>query len=73
MLIDLSDSFIIEAKHYAAACSRSLPNQIEHWSHIGKIAEENPDLSYSFIHNLLLSMEEAKDGEISDFVLPKLC
>jgi hypothetical protein len=73
MQINLSDNLVNEAKHYATVCSRTVPQQIEHWLSIGKIAEENPDLSYSFIHDLLLSIEEAKDGEISDFVLPKPC
>jgi hypothetical protein len=69
--IKLPDDLINEAKRYAAAYSRSVPKQIEHWSHIGKIAEENPDLPYSFIHGLLLSMEEAEAGEITDFKLKK--
>lgn len=71
MPIKLSDDLVNEARRYAAAYGRSIPKQIEYWSHIGKIAEENPDLPYSFIHDLLLSLEEAREGEISDFVLPK--
>ncbi|MEZ5690981.1 MAG: ParD-like family protein [Rickettsiales bacterium] len=71
MPVKLSDNLINEAKRYAAACSRSLPKQIEHWSRIGKIAEDNPDLPYSFIHELLLSIEEVRDGEVSDFILPE--
>ena len=33
--------------------SRSVAKQIEHWANIGKIAAENPDLSYSLIRELL--------------------
>ena len=40
--------------------NRSLAGQIEHWAKIGKIAEENPDLSYEFIKNILIAQEEAK-------------
>ncbi len=69
--IKLPDNLVNEAKRYAAAYSRSIPKQIEHWSHIGKIAEENPDLPYSFIHDLLISIEEEKDGQITDFKLSK--
>jgi hypothetical protein len=47
--------------------SRSVPKQIEHWSKIGRIAEENPDLPYDFIKEVLLSLEEAEDGEVSEF------
>lgn len=56
--INLPDDLVEEAKRYANAFSRSTPKQIEHWSKIGKIAEENPDLSYEFICEILLSMAE---------------
>ena len=56
--IKLSDELINEAKRYAAVYSRSTPKQIEYWSRIGKIAEENPDLPYNFIKDILLALEE---------------
>lgn len=56
--IKLSDDLINEAKRYAAVYSRSTPKQIEYWSRIGKIAEENPDLPYSFIQDILLAQQE---------------
>ena len=37
-----------------------VPKQIEHWVKIGRIAEENPDLPYNFIKDILLSLEEEK-------------
>ncbi len=59
--VKLSDELIEKAKRYAAVQSRSIPKQIEHWARIGRIAEENPDLPYEFIEELLLAMEE-EDG-----------
>ncbi|MGB0719718.1 MAG: TA system antitoxin ParD family protein [Bdellovibrionales bacterium] len=56
--VNLSDDLVAEAKHYAAAFSRSVPKQIEHWAKVGKIADENPELSASFINDILLAMEE---------------
>lgn len=38
---------------------------------VGRIAKENPDLPNSFIQDVLISMEGIKNGEITDFVLPK--
>ena len=58
--IKLSGDIVSEAKKYAAVFSRSVPKQIEHWVKIGRIAEENPDLPYSFIKDILLSLEEMK-------------
>ena len=58
--IKLSDSLAQEAKMYAAVTHRSVPKQIEYWSRIGKLAEENPDLPFSFIQDTLLALEESK-------------
>ena len=49
---------INEAKRYAVVYSRSTPKQIEYWSRIGKIVEENPDMPYSFIQDILLAQQE---------------
>ncbi len=56
--IKLSDELVADAKRYAGAHSRSVPKQIEYWSRIGKIAEENPDLPYSFIRDILVAQTE---------------
>jgi hypothetical protein len=63
--IKLSDSIIGEAKRYGAVYSRSTPKQIEYWAMIGKIAEENPDLPYSFIKEILLAKAEKADDHLS--------
>jgi hypothetical protein len=58
--VKLSGDIVSEAHKYAAVFSRSIPKQIEHWVKIGKIAEENPDLPYSFVKDILVSLEEMK-------------
>ena len=61
----LSDELVEDAKPYAAAEHRSVPKQIEYWSQIGKIAEENPDLPFFMIRDLLVADQEAVVGEYS--------
>lgn len=65
--VKLSDEIVADARRYATVYSRSLPKQIEYWSRIGKIAEENPDLPYSFIKEILLAMEEAKEDNLEEY------
>lgn len=65
--IKLSETLIHEAAIYAKAQHRSTPKQIEHWARMGKIAEENPDMPYSFIQGLLIAVEEVKAGEVSEY------
>jgi hypothetical protein len=59
--VKLSGDTISAANKYAAVFSRSVPKQIEHWIKIGRVAEENPDLPYSFIKDILISLEETKN------------
>jgi hypothetical protein len=65
--LKLSDQLVNEARRYGDVYSRSVPKQIEYWSRIGKIAEENPDLPYSFIKDLLLARQEAADGQVTPY------
>jgi hypothetical protein len=65
--VKLSDDLIDEARRYATLNSRSVPKQIEYWLRIGKIAEDNPDLPYGLIRQLLLSKQEMEDGELTDY------
>ena len=61
--VKLSESLVDQAKRYAAIEHRSLPKQIEYWSRIGKIAEENPDLPYSMIRDILVADQEEAVSE----------
>lgn len=65
--IQLSDHLYEDARRHAGINHRSPPKQIEHWATIGKMAEDNPDLPYSFIKDILLGLEEAERGEVTEF------
>jgi hypothetical protein len=66
--IRISNDMINAAKIHADLESRSLTKQIEHWAKIGKIAEENPDLNYGFIKDILLSKLEIDNNEVEEYV-----
>jgi ParD-like antitoxin of type II ParDE toxin-antitoxin system len=65
--VKLSEHIISEAKIISKALNRSVAGQIEHWVRIGKIAEENPDLSYEFIKNILIAQEEVEAGKLKSY------
>jgi hypothetical protein len=56
--VKLSEELVAVAKRYGGIHHRSLPKQIEYWSHMGKIAEENPDLPFTMIKDILNAREE---------------
>ena len=65
--IKLSDQLVADATRYAKVFHRSPPKQIEHWATIGKVAEENPDLPLRFVNDILVGLEEAESGDLSEY------
>ena len=61
--VKLSEALVEQARSSAQIQHRSVPKQIEYWSRIGKIAEENPDLPFSMIRAILIADQEATVGE----------
>ena len=61
--VKLPPLLVDQAKRYGHVQHRSVPKQIEYWSQIGKIAEENPDLPFSVIRDILLADQEPVAGE----------
>jgi hypothetical protein len=60
--IKISKEIADEAKLIAKVTRRSMAGQIEYWAFIGKIAEDNPDLSFSVIKDILLGREQLNEG-----------
>ena len=65
--IKLSEQLVENAKVSGKAQQRSTPNQIEYWARIGKIADENPDLTLGFVKDVLTGIEESSAGELSEY------
>ncbi|MCP3660419.1 MAG: hypothetical protein GY830_08990 [Bacteroidetes bacterium] len=65
--VKLSSKIIDQARIISKALNRSLAGQIEYWAKIGKIAEENPEMNYEFIKNILVSKEEIKNKKLFDY------
>ncbi len=54
---------ILEAEKKGKSNNLSAEQQIEHWAKIGKVMEENPDLTYDFVKESLLSKSEFDSGD----------
>jgi hypothetical protein len=65
--IRISEKLAEEAKKYSAIEHRSVTGQIEYWAMLGKSMEENPDLTYSLIKDILIGLEELKQGEKTEY------
>ncbi len=69
--VKLSKTIVLEAKIMSKALNRSLAKQIEHWARIGRLAEENPDLTYGFIKNILIAQQEAIADKLEEYEFDK--
>lgn len=56
--VKLSEDLVAKAKYCAQMQNRSLSEQIEYWALIGRIVEENPDLPFSIIRDILIADRE---------------
>jgi hypothetical protein len=65
--VRVSQELVREAKIYSKIDKRSVTGQIEHWARIGKCAEDNPDLTYSLIRDMLIGLVELEQGESSEY------
>jgi len=66
--VNLDSDLVKIAQTYSIAESRSVPKQIEHWAKVGRIAEENPDLSYSAIKEILIGLADLQAGNVEEYI-----
>ncbi len=66
--VKLSKSIVAEARLMSKVLNRSIAGQIEHWAKIGRIAEENPDLTFEFIKSILIGIEEIESEKVEPYV-----
>ncbi len=65
--IRLDKDLINRATIIGKALDRTTPKQIEHWAKIGKIMEDNPDLSYEFVKQAVIAKAEIEAGELERY------
>ena len=65
--VRVSENLVREARLVSAVDNRSVTGQIEHWARVGKCAEDNPELTYRLIKDILIGVEELDQGESSEY------
>lgn len=65
--IHLSNTLVKAAENRALITKRSLSNQIQHWAEIGKMIEENPNLTYEFIQEARRAIDQLTNGEVNEY------
>ena len=65
--VRVSEDLMDDAKKFSRIDHRSVAGQIEHWARMVKCAEENPDLPYSLIKEILIGLDELDQGEKTEY------
>jgi hypothetical protein len=65
--VRVSEGLVTEAKKFSRIDHRSVAGQIDHWARMGKCVEENPDLTYSLIKEILIGLSELEQGEKTEY------
>jgi hypothetical protein len=65
--VRVSEELVGEAKKYSRIDHRSVAGRIEYWARLGKCVEENPDLPYSLIKEILIGLDELDQGEKTEY------
>lgn len=65
--VRIKDSLYKEAKLRASVEHRSTAEQVSYWASLGKACEDNPDLPFGFIRDILISKAEAEAGQLEKF------
>ncbi len=65
--VRISSSLAEKAKIRSKAMHRSVAGQIEYWAKMGEILEDNPDLSFAFVQEILIGKQEAENSELTPY------
>ncbi|MBN1291260.1 MAG: ParD-like family protein [Candidatus Latescibacteria bacterium] len=66
--VRISEDLFRNAKIQSKVQNRSLTGQIEFWAKIGKIAEENPDMPYNLLKELLIGIEQLDNEQGTEYI-----
>jgi hypothetical protein len=67
MAVRISKKLVDHAKIKSKVENRSITGQIEYWAKIGKIAEENPALSFYHIKEIMTGIELLENKSKSEY------
>ena len=65
--VRIDQALFDKATIIAKALNRTTPKQIEHWAKIGEMMEDNPDLPYEFVKQVIIAKAEKEAGKLEDY------
>lgn len=66
--IEINEDLVNTAKDISKIQNWSTQKQIEYWAKIGKIVQENPELSFNVIRDILEGREQIQQENIEPYI-----
>ena len=67
-VVRISDELANDAKHRSKVDQRSMTAQLEYWVKIGKAGEDNPDLTFALLEEIMISRSEIESSQDEEYV-----
>jgi hypothetical protein len=65
--IQINKALFEKSSIVAKRCNRSVSKQVEHWANIGQTMEDNPDLPYAFVKQVMMAKMEKDAGKLEPY------
>jgi len=67
-VVRISDELANDAKHRSQVDVRSMTAQLEYWVKIGKAGEDNPDLTFALLKEIMIARSEIESSQGEEYV-----
>ena len=67
-VVRFSDELANDARHRSKVEQRSMTAQLEYWVKIGKAGEDNPNMTFALLEEIMTSRSEIESSQGEDYV-----
>jgi len=67
-VVRISDELANDARHRSKVEQHSMTAQLEYWVKIGKAGEDNPDLTFALLEEIMISRSEIESSQGEEYV-----
>jgi hypothetical protein len=67
-VVRISDELANVARHRSKVEQRSMTAQLEYWVKIGKASEDNPNMTFALLKEIMISRSEIESSQGEEYV-----
>ena len=67
-VVRISDELANDARHRSKVEQRSMTAQLDYWVKIGKAGEDNPNMTFAFLKEIMIARSEIESSQGEEYV-----